>query len=209
MGLNPVIRIAWGYDFLVAEDQEGLWVLGCISHGLSSSLRPTLVKAEGRSAGPLRSMAAHATGVILIDYQGFVFSSGNNSYGALLGHITPSARRKHSSLMLSASCGFSGSGAVNMLRFWINHLRSSGVWRGTVLCRRSIKAQFSQSGPCCCHPQGKLRKYKFCPLFPFTRDFHHLSTPDCSFFDLQAASIERREFTPAINKPRPLAFGRA
>ena len=83
MGLNPVIRIAWGYDFLVAEDQEGLWVLGCISHGLSSSLRPTLVKAEGSSAGPLRSMAAHATGVIPIDYQGFVFSSGNNSYGQL------------------------------------------------------------------------------------------------------------------------------
>ena len=58
-GLPPVVKVACGSDFLVAEAEEGLWVLGNISKeqlGLGctiNTLQPTLVQVENCSEGPL------------------------------------------------------------------------------------------------------------------------------------------------------------
>ena len=67
--IPPLIQVACGSDFLVAEAEEGtLWVLGNsqgIGHTINT-LQPTLVQVEQRSEGPLRCLAALSFGVILI-----------------------------------------------------------------------------------------------------------------------------------------------
>ena len=59
-GLPPLLKVACGFKFLVAEAEEGLWVLGGNSFGqlglghTNSALQPTLVQVQERSEGPLR-----------------------------------------------------------------------------------------------------------------------------------------------------------
>ena len=74
----------------------------------NSALQPTLVQVEGRSEGPLRCLAALYLGVILIDSQGGVFSSGHNSDGDLgrsLGDDWKLQQIMNIPPMLAASCG--------------------------------------------------------------------------------------------------------
>ena len=114
-GLPRIIKVACGARFLVAEAEEGLWVLGNNSEGqlglghTNSALQPTLVEAEGRSKGPLRCLAALSFGVILIDSEGGVFSSGDNSLcelGRSSGDLTKLQQIMNIPPMLVVSCGW-------------------------------------------------------------------------------------------------------
>ena len=115
-GLPPLLKVACGNKFLVAETEEGLWVLGNNFQGqlrpshTKSAPQPTLVEVEDRSEGPLRCLAAFYQGVILIDSQGGVFSSGNNSFGQLGRSFGDSNNSKFERIMnippmLAVSCG--------------------------------------------------------------------------------------------------------
>ena len=112
--LPPVIRVALGCYFFVAEAEEGLWVLGRNEYGqlglgqTTEALEPTLVEVRDCSKGPLRCLAAQNTGVILIDSQGGVFSSGDNGVGQLGRPCGDWELRKVSNIppMLAASCGY-------------------------------------------------------------------------------------------------------
>ena len=114
-GLPAIIKVACGCNFLVAEAEEGLWVLGNNYKGqlglghTNSALQPTLVQVEDLSEGPLRCLAALSEGVIFIDSQGGVFSAGDN-YNGQLGR-SPSSVNKLQRVsnippMLSVSCGY-------------------------------------------------------------------------------------------------------
>ena len=113
--LPPLLKVACGSDFVVAEAEEGLWVLGDNDQGqlglghTTEALQPTLVHVEECSEGPLRCLAAHFDGVILIDSEGGVFSSGDNSYGQLgrSGSTSKLQRITNIPPMLVASCGLS------------------------------------------------------------------------------------------------------
>ena len=117
-GLPPLLKVALGKDFLVAEAEEGtLWVLGDNEEGqlglghTEYAVRPTLVQVEDRSEGPLRCLAALYDAVILIDWQGTVFSSGYNIRGQL-GRSYPYVSWRLSPIknippMVVASCGAS------------------------------------------------------------------------------------------------------
>jgi alpha-tubulin suppressor-like RCC1 family protein len=114
-GLPPILKVACGCDFLVAEAEEGLWVLGDNSEGqlglghTNSALQPTLIQIEELSQGPLRCLAALIEGVILIDSQGAVFSAGDNSLGQLgrsNGEEWKLRRITNIPPMLAASCGW-------------------------------------------------------------------------------------------------------
>ena len=113
-GLPPLIKVACGNYFLVAEAEEGLWVLGNNSFGqlglghTDSVLQPTFVQVENCSQGPLRCLAVFYEGVILIDSQGGVFSSGGNLYGQLgrsSGDASKLQQVDNIPPMLAASCG--------------------------------------------------------------------------------------------------------
>ena len=121
-GLPAITKVACGYCFLVAEAEEGtLWVLGYNSEGqlglghTKHADKPTPVQVEGLSEGPLRCLAALHSGVILIDSQGGVFSSGNNEQGQLGRSSRVTACTYDSKLqqinnippMLKAYCGHS------------------------------------------------------------------------------------------------------
>ena len=88
-GLPPLLKVACGDNFLVAEAEEGLWVLGDNDKGqlglghTNSALQPTLVQVEELSEGSLRCLAALREGVMIVDSQGGVFSSGKNTFGQL------------------------------------------------------------------------------------------------------------------------------
>ena len=75
-GLPPLIKVACGNNFLLAEAEEGLWALGSNTHGqlgLGHSYnapQPTLVQVTEFSEGPLRCLTALEHAVILIDSQG-------------------------------------------------------------------------------------------------------------------------------------------
>ena len=112
--LPPIIKVAGGFNFLVAEAEEGLWVLGDNEEGqlglghTNSALQPTPLQVEGFSEGPVRCLAALYDGVILIDSQGGVFSSGKNFNGQLgrfSGDDTKLQRIMNIPPMLAASCG--------------------------------------------------------------------------------------------------------
>ena len=114
-GLPPLIKVACGFNFLVAEAEEGLWVLGDNSKGqlglghTKSALQPTLFQLVERSEGPLRCLAALSKGVILIDGQGSVFSAGENSLcqlGRPSGQVSKLQRIINIPPMLMVSCGF-------------------------------------------------------------------------------------------------------
>ena len=115
-GLPPLLKVACGCGFLVAEAEEGLWVLGNnfqeqLEYSQTNSVpKPTLFEVEDHAEGPLRCFAAFAKGVILIDSQGGVFSSGNNSFGQLGRSFGDSNSSRFESIMnippmLAASCG--------------------------------------------------------------------------------------------------------
>ena len=115
-GLPPLLKVACGCNFLVAEAEEGLWVLGSNSKGqlglghTNSVLQLTLIQVEGRLEGPLRCLAALDEGVILIDSEGGVFSSGDNLYCQLGRSTTDSYEGKLQRIsnippMLAVSCG--------------------------------------------------------------------------------------------------------
>ena len=113
-GLPPLTKVACGDRFLVAEAEEGLWVLGDNSQRqlglghISDSLNPSFVQVEECSEGPLRSLAALVEGVILIDSQGGVFSAGNNcqyQLGRESGDPTTLQRISGIPPMLAVSCG--------------------------------------------------------------------------------------------------------
>ena len=98
----------------MAEAEEGLWVLGDNSKGqlglghTNSALQPTLFQVEELSEGPLRCLAAHSQGVMIVDSQGGVFSSGNNSDGQLgrsSGDDWKLQQIKNIPPMLGVSCG--------------------------------------------------------------------------------------------------------
>ena len=77
---------------------------------------------EERSEGPLRCLAALSEGVILIDSQGAVFSSGHNSFGQLGRSSGDSLRLQRISNippMLAASCGIDHSISLD---------ENGGVW---------------------------------------------------------------------------------
>ena len=74
----------------------------------NSALQPTLVQVEERSEGPLRCLSALSQGVMIVDSQGGVFSSGCNSSGQLgrsSGDETKLQRIKNIPPMLGVSCG--------------------------------------------------------------------------------------------------------
>ena len=111
----PIIKVACGNNFLVAEAEEGLWVLGDNSWGqlglghTNLTTQPTHVHMEKCSEGPLRCLAALSFGVILIDSQGGVFSAGYNSKGQLgrsSGDFSKFHRISNIPNMLTASCGW-------------------------------------------------------------------------------------------------------
>ena len=112
--LPPLVKVACGLNSLVAEAEEGLWVLGRNREGqlglghTTSALQPTRVQVEDLSEGPLRCLTASGRGVILVDSQGGVFSSGNNSSGQLgrSGDRSKLQRISNIPSMLSASCGW-------------------------------------------------------------------------------------------------------
>ena len=98
----------------MAEAEEGLWVLGDNSFGqlglghTNSALQPTPTQVEHRSEGPLRCLAAYEDGVVLIDSQGGVFSSGGNIEGQLgrsISNVSVFQQISNIPPMLTASCG--------------------------------------------------------------------------------------------------------
>ena len=107
---------------------EGLWVLGDNDKGqlglghTNSTLQPTLVQVKGLSEGSLRCLAALREGVMIVDSQGGVFSSGNNYSGQLgrsSGDETKLQRIKNIPPMLGVSCGTYHNLALD---------ESGGVW---------------------------------------------------------------------------------
>ena len=113
-GFPPLIKVACGNNFLVAEAEEGLWVLGDNSKGklglghTNNALQPTLIQTTVPLQGSLRCLAALAEGVILIDSQGRVFSSGNNTHGQLgrvSGQYSELQAISYIPPMLAVSCG--------------------------------------------------------------------------------------------------------
>jgi alpha-tubulin suppressor-like RCC1 family protein len=113
-GLPSVFKVACGNNFLVAEAEEGLWVLGNNSKGqlglghTDNALQPTLIQVQYCAEGPLRCLAALYEGVILIDSEGGVFSAGENYFGGLgrsSGDVTKLQRIEDIPPMLTASCG--------------------------------------------------------------------------------------------------------
>ena len=125
--LPPLLKVACGENFLVAEAEEGLWVLGDNEEGqlglghTNSAFQPTLVQLEERSEGRLRCLAALQQAVMIVDSQGGVFSSGNNFDGQL-GHIEDSTKLQRVSdipPLLGISCGWSYTLALD---------ESGGVW---------------------------------------------------------------------------------
>ena len=113
--LPPLFKVACGNRFLVAEAEEGLLVLGDNSKGQLglghnySVLQPTRVQVKNCSEGPLRCLAAQYEGVILIDSQGGVFSTGDNSHdqlGRSSGDSTKLQQIMNIPPMLAASCGW-------------------------------------------------------------------------------------------------------
>ena len=115
-GLPPLIKLACGDSFIIAEAEEGsLWVLGDNAKGqlglghTNSAPHPTLIRVAERSEGPLRCLAAQAEGVIIIDSQGAVFSAGGNEFGQLgrpPGDPLKFQRIGNIPSMLQASCGY-------------------------------------------------------------------------------------------------------
>ena len=106
-GLPPLLKLACGCNFFVAEAEESLWILGNHGNGQLAP-HPTIVRAEERSKGPLRDLATLRNGVILIDSQGGVFSAGDNSdgqLGRLSGDISKLERIRNIPPMLSVACG--------------------------------------------------------------------------------------------------------
>jgi alpha-tubulin suppressor-like RCC1 family protein len=127
-GLPPLLKVACGEDFLVAETEEGLWVLGENSSGqlglghTNSASGPTCVQVKDLSEGPLRCLVALNDGVMIVDSQGGVFSSGYNSDGQLgrsIGDDKKLQRIKNIPPMLGVSCGFDHTLALD---------ESGGVW---------------------------------------------------------------------------------
>ena len=125
--LPPLLKVACGENFLVAEAEEGLWVLGDNEEGqlglghTNSAFQPTLVQLEERSEGRLRCLAALQQAVMIVDSQGGVFSSGNNFDGQL-GHFEDSTKLQRVSdipPLLGISCGWSYTLALD---------ESGGVW---------------------------------------------------------------------------------
>ena len=107
-GLPTLLKVACGGEFLVAEAEEGdVWVLG-----LKGYSQPIIINADRRSKGPLRSLAALDAGMILVDFQGAVFSAGNNSHGQLgpmAGFHSKFERVDNIPVMVTASCGYEQS----------------------------------------------------------------------------------------------------
>ena len=105
--------VACGFNFLVAEAEEGLWVLGNNDKGqlglghTNSALQPTYSQLNC-SEGPLRCLTASFVGVILIDSQGGVFSAGDDSQDQLARSSGEAMKLQHLMNippMLAASCG--------------------------------------------------------------------------------------------------------
>ena len=127
-GIPPVTKVACGISSLVAEAEEGLWVLGDNSKGqlglghTKKVLQPTLVQVEHLSEGPLRCLAALHEGVILIDSEGGVFSAGDNYFGQLgrsSGDVKKLQRITNIPPMLAASCGWAHTLSLD---------ENGGVW---------------------------------------------------------------------------------
>jgi alpha-tubulin suppressor-like RCC1 family protein len=108
--------MACGLNNIIAEAEEGIWVLGNNSEGqlglghTTDALQPTLVHVKEHSERPVRCLVALYNGMIVIDSQGGVFSAGDNSSGEL-GRSPgddPSQLQRISNIppMLTASCGF-------------------------------------------------------------------------------------------------------
>ena len=103
-GVPPLIKAACGEQFIVAEAEEGLWILrpNPCGHQTNNVLESRLVQVEGRAEGPLRCLAAFRNGVILIDSQGAVFSC---PLGCSSGEDSRFRRMSNIPAMIQASCG--------------------------------------------------------------------------------------------------------
>ena len=120
--LPPLAKVACGTSFLFAEDEQGhLWGLGSNTHGqiglgdAEEALQPAQVQIDGLPDGRLRSLAALSRGVVLVDSQGAVWTSGNNSNGELgrTGDNRVFQRLNCPSPMRNVSCGSSHTLALD------------------------------------------------------------------------------------------------
>ena len=126
--LHPIVRVAGGINFLLAEDDRGdIWVIGNSPFGhsaLESKAEvsvPTLVVIPGRSEGPLRCLGALQRGALLIDSQGFIWTAGNRYMGGLGRSGTKEEFKKVEGIppMAWASCGYKHVLALDELgRVW-------------------------------------------------------------------------------------------
>ena len=83
---DNIARIALGYDFLLAQDEENvLWAQGSNEHGQiglehnERAVEATKVPFEGR--GPFKDLAAGWDFSVLIDSDGGTWTCGNGKYG--------------------------------------------------------------------------------------------------------------------------------
>ena len=141
--ISALYKVACGYDFLVGEAFEGLWVLGDNSFGqlglghTNDVPQPTLLHGTFHSEGLLRGVAAFNHGILLIDSQGAAFTAGSNTYGQLGRSGDETTFQKIGSLpsLFIASCGSHHTLALDeMHRVWSWGLN----WHGRLGNRGSL-----------------------------------------------------------------------
>jgi alpha-tubulin suppressor-like RCC1 family protein len=126
-GLPPLFNVACGEDFIVMEAEEGLWVLGNNESGqlglghTETALIPSLVPIFDRSKGPLRCLLAANRGIVLIDSEGSLWTTGQSCVGDAdqLGKSNTFQRVPDVPPMIRGSCGREHTHSLD---------ESGGVW---------------------------------------------------------------------------------
>ena len=111
--LPPLLKVACGNGFLVAEAREGLWVFGTNSQGqlglghTKDVPHMTPLQVVDRLQGPLRCLEALYNAILIIDSQGAVWTAGDPSDGQLgrVGDHSVLQRISGIPPMRAASCG--------------------------------------------------------------------------------------------------------
>ena len=115
-GLPLLCRMASGWNFLVGESEDGLWVLGHNTYGqlglghTNEVPVPTFVRVP-ELVTPLRSLEALNRGILLVDGDGAIWTAGDNSLGQLGRDGDTSVFQRINGIppMSEASCGCSHS----------------------------------------------------------------------------------------------------